>query len=149
MIKQNERIILKVCNVYCQEQEDRADLYQDILIGLWRSFASFNGKSKISTWIYKVALNTAISRYRKETKIPRNEPLSEELVSDVPDDENRQLLNEAIEQLNKLEKAIIMLYLDGIKYREIGDIVGLNESNVGFKINKIKGKLREKLKLDL
>lgn len=100
--------------------------------------------------MYRIALNTAVSRYRKEKKVPIKEAISERLVSDSSnDDENVRLLYLAIEGLNKIEKAITMLYLDGIKYKEIGEIMGLSESNVGFKINQIKSKLREKLKIDM
>lgn len=150
MIQENERVILKVCNVYCREQEDRDDLYQDILIQLWKSFPSFEKRSKITTWIYRIAFNTAISRFRKQKKIPIIEPISDQLLPDScsDDDENIQFLYLAIEDLNKIEKAIMMLYLDGTKYKEIGEIMGLSESNVGFKINQIKGKLREKLNIN-
>jgi len=150
LIKEHERIILKICNIYCKEREDRADLYQDILVQLWKSFPSFNGRSKISTWMYRIAFNTAVSRFRKEKRAPIKEAISDQLVSDSSnEDENVRLLYLAIEGLNKIEKAITMLYMDGIKYKEIGEIMGLSESNVGFKINQIKRKLREKLKIDM
>ncbi|MEQ8475234.1 MAG: sigma-70 family RNA polymerase sigma factor [Fulvivirga sp.] len=150
LIKKNESIILKICNIYCKEIEDRQDLHQDILVQLWKSFPNFDKRSKITTWMYRIALNTAVSRYRKEKKVPIKEAISERLVSDSSnDDENVRLLYLAIEGLNKIEKAITMLYLDGIKYKEIGEIMGLSESNVGFKINQIKSKLREKLKIDM
>jgi len=148
LIKKNERIILKICNVYCKEAKDREDLYQDILIQLWNSFPSFDQRSKITTWMYRIAFNTAVARYRKEKRQPNNEPLSDQLVSFSPsENENVELLYMAIESLTKVEKAITMLYLDGIKYKEIGKILGLSESNIGFKINKIKKELRKKLNI--
>ena len=150
LIKENERIILKVCNLYCRESKDREDLYQDILVQLWKSFPNFSRKSKITTWMYRIALNTAVSRFRKEKKRPAQEQISDRLITDSLDEgENESLLYAAIDSLNKVEKAIIMLYLDEMKYKEIGEIMGLSESNVGFKINQIKRKLREKLKFEV
>ena len=150
LIKNNEKVILKICNIYCRESEDRADLYQDILIQLWNSYPKFNRRSKVTTWMYRIALNTAVSRFRKEKKRPVREQLSDQYVTDsVNKNENISLLYLAIESLNKIEKAIITLYMDGIKYKEIGEIMGLSESNIGFKINQIKGKLREKLKIEM
>ena len=143
-------MILKICNIYCKEIEDRQDLYQDILVQLWKSFPNFDKRAKITTWMYRIAFNTAVSRYRKEKRVPIKEVISDRLVSDSSnEDENVRLLYLAIDGLNKIEKAIAMLYLDGIKYKEIGEIMGLSESNVGFKINQIKRKLREKLKIDM
>ena len=150
LIKENERILLKICNVYCKEDGDREDLYQDILIQLWKSFPNFDKRSKITTWLYRIAFNTAVSRYRKEKKAPKKEPISDRLVANCSnEDENIRLLYSAIEGLNKIERAITMLYLDGVKYKEIGEILGLSESNVGFKINQVKRKLREKLKINM
>ncbi len=150
LIKRNEKIILKICNVYCREEEDRKDLFQDILIQLWKSFPNFNQRSKITTWIYRVAFNTAVTRYRKQKKEPKQVPISDQLIHDShsESDENIRLLYSAIEDLNKVEKALTMLYMEGAKYKEIGQILGLSESNVGFKISRIKARLREKLKID-
>ena len=150
LIKKNESIILKICNIYCKEIEDRQDLYQDILVQLWKSFPNFDKRAKITTWMYRIAFNTAVSRYRKEKKVPIKEVISDRLASDSSnEDENVRLLYLAIDGLNKIEKAITVLYMDGVKYKEIGEIMGLSESNVGFKINQIKRKLREKLKIDI
>lgn len=150
LIKENEQILIKICNVYCREAEDREDLYQDILIQLWKSYPKFNHQSKVSTWIYRIALNTAISRYRKVKKLPTQEPIPEHLAIDTDTDKIKNeavsFLYAAIESLTRVEKAIITLYLEEVKYREIAEIIGISESNVGFKINKIKKKLRKKLK---
>ena len=150
IIKENEGIILKICNVYCREVEDRQDLYQDILVQLWKAFPSFNQRSKVSTWMYRIALNTAVSRFRKERKRPTQEQLADHIPAEASDEApNVRLLYAAIDGLNKIEKAITMLYMDGVKYKEIGEIMGLSESNVGFKINRIKRKLREQLKIEM
>jgi RNA polymerase sigma-70 factor (ECF subfamily) len=150
LIKKNESIILKICNIYCKEIDDRQDLYQDILVQLWKSFPKFDKRAKISTWMYRIAFNTAVSRYRLEKKKSINEEISDQLISDNSnEDENVRLLYGAIDGLDKIDKAITLLYMDGTKYKEIGEIMGLSESNVGFKINQIKRKLREKLKIDI
>ena len=100
--------------------------------------------------MYRVALNTAISRFRKEKKRPRQEPISDHFAADsLNEEEHIRLLYAAIGSLSKIDKAITMLYLDGIQYREIGEIMGLSESNIGFKINRIKKKLREKLTIEM
>ena len=100
--------------------------------------------------MYRIAFNTAVSRYRKKKKRPPQELISDRVVSDsFNQNENVSLLYSAIDSLNKIEKAITMLYMDGVKYKEIGEIMGLSESNIGFKINQIKRKLREKLKIDM
>lgn len=143
LIREHENLILKVCNVYCSQTEDREDLYQDILVQLWKAYPRFNQQSKISTWIYRIAFNTAVSRFRKYKNTPSKEPISEQLPDAVPSTkpEDVQQLELAINELNELEKAITLLYMDGCKYREIGEIIGISETNVGFKINRIKKKL--------
>lgn len=147
LVKKNEQIVLKVCNVYCHESGDREDLYQEILIQLWKAFPTFNRQAKFSTWMYRISFNTAVSRYRKAQKSPQSEPIPDQLAdTSVDQNENAQMLHQAIASLNAIEKAIIMLYMDELKYREIGEIVGISESNVGFKINRIKEKLKKQLK---
>jgi RNA polymerase sigma factor (sigma-70 family) len=153
VIRDNERIILKVCNIYCRKQIDREDLYQDILVQLWKSFPTFRNKSKVSTWLYRIALNTAITRYRKIKRMPETQAHDESVnMIASPDnsgeEENINLLNHAIEGLNKVEKAITLLYLEDATYKEIAEIIGISETNVGFRINQIKQKLFNKLKIN-
>lgn len=134
--------------MYCDHDTDREDLFQDILFQLWRSFPSFNHQSKFSSWMYRVALNTAISQFRKEKK--RNEKvvdkfpvqLSDECLEDEKDERIR-LLHMAISKLNKVEKSIIILYMDDYSYEEIAEITGLTLTNTGVKINRIKTKLQK------
>ncbi|MEM9328569.1 MAG: RNA polymerase sigma factor [Bacteroidota bacterium] len=148
LIKTHEGIILKVCNVYCSHPSDREDLYQDILIQLWKAFPTFDHRSKVTTWMYRIAFNTAVSRFRKQAKQPTKQPIAGDWAAEPPTDKGDDVsaLYIAIATLNKIDKAITLLYLDGLKYREIGEIIGITESNVGFKINQIKSKLREILK---
>ena len=154
LIKENERIIQKICNLYCSEAEDREDLYQDIIDQLWEAYPQFYYQAKASTWLYRIALNTAISRYRKVKKQPRRESISDRVVgtfSPIEDSRNEdaRLLHAAIESLSKVEKAITLLYMEGAKYQQIAEIIGISESNVGFKLNRIKKKLQNKLKVEI
>jgi len=148
LIEKNQGIIFKVSKMYCDNDIDQEDLFQDILIQLWNAYPSFKGHSKFSTWMYRVALNTAISRIRKG-KVLDNEELTSDFKFDVSDgetendlEERSKLLHRAISKLNKAEKAIIMLYMDDYSYEEISEIAGISVSNVGVKIVRIKKKLQ-------
>ena len=149
VIKTHQKLIYKVCYSYCSNQDHRKDLQQDILLQLWRSFSKFDGRVKMSTWIYRVALNTAISFYRKDQKHDHKTDVFDEQIISISDtevelekDENLALLLHFIEQLNEMDKALVLLYLDGNKYSEIGDVLGLSESNVATKLSRIKKKLK-------
>lgn len=128
---------------------DSQDLFQEIVLQLWRSYPGFKGDSKVSTWMYRVALNTAITRLQKNKRRPDSFRLSadDHRVS-TPDDRRIDIeygheLQRAIDMLNKFDKAIMMLYLDEKTYKEMGEIMGITESNIGVKINRIKIKLKD------
>jgi RNA polymerase sigma-70 factor (ECF subfamily) len=133
--------------MYCNSREDKEDLFQDIVLQLWRAYGSFNGDSKVSTWIYRVALNNAITRFRKETKREKFASLNDnafEIIAIDNKEENDQVLQmyAAIKKLSEVERAITMLYMDDYSYKEIAEVMGLSESNIGFNLNKIRTKLR-------
>lgn len=144
-IHDHQKIIYKVCKVYREKREDQDDLFQEIVFQLWKSYRSFRGESKISSWIYRIALNTAMAIYRKgkpaihylEEFPERLHPTTDERIS-----ENAERLLEALRKLNDAEKALISLYLEGFNYQEIAEIVGISEDNVGVKLNRIKTKLK-------
>ena len=145
-------LLFKICNLYCRDAEDRKDLFQEMVLQLWKAFPSFRGESSPSTWMYRVALNTAISNYRKELRRPQMQDANS-LFFEIPDIntlpmqiENQRMLYDAIEKLNELEKAVILLYLDEKSYSEIAEILGITLSNVGVRINRIKNKLSQQLK---
>jgi len=125
MINANRGIIYKVCNLYCLEKEYKQDLFQEIVLQLWKAFPSFRNESLRTTWMYRVALNTAISNFRKEVRKPERLSISksEFQIPDIPqfedEHDNLSLLKQAIQQLSKIEKAIIMLYLEEKSYEEI------------------------------
>jgi RNA polymerase sigma-70 factor (ECF subfamily) len=144
----HQGIIHKICRLYRDSREDREDLFQEITFQLWKSFPSFKGNSLISTWIYRIALNTAIASFRKEKpSIDYVEVLPE--IVDEPQNEEITMREErlltAMKQLNESEKAIITLYLDDLSYLQISEVLGISESNVGVKINRIKSKLQQLL----
>ena len=144
-----QKIIYKICRVYRDSREDQEDLFQEIVYQLWKSYPSFKGESKISSWIYRIALNTAIAIYRKSKilidyyqEFPEHiQPSDEKTIS-----ENEERLFWALRKLDDSEKAVISLYLEDFNYLEIAEITGLSESNVGVRLNRIKNKLKEILK---
>lgn len=149
MIHQHERIIYKVCSFYVSDGYPMSDLYQEVVINLWKAFGKFRNECSLSTWIYRIALNTCISGLRKESKRPKsNIPLT--LLDNIPDELDNSELEEKIKimyslinQLKTLEKAIVLLYLEDKSYQEIADITGLTLSNVATKLKRAKDKLRE------
>ncbi|MES2849466.1 MAG: sigma-70 family RNA polymerase sigma factor [Bacteroidota bacterium] len=152
LIQANKGIIYKICNSYCANKTDRDDLAQEIVYNLWKSFAGFNPEFKFSTWMYRIALNVAISFYRKEDRSKNYVPLSESMVlfeQDATDNEtenNLGLLMNFINELREIDKSVMLLYLDDKSYKEIAEITGISETNVATKINRIKDKLRSNFK---
>lgn len=148
-IREHELLLRKVCRIYAYSNADREDLFQEIVIRLWKAWPGFKGHSKLSTWLYRVAINTAISGLRKKKNFIRHyepsampEPAGEHHCMHE-EEERWQLLYHAIEQLNAVEKAIVMLYMDDRSYEEMEEIIGLNQGNLRVKMNRIKEKLRE------
>jgi len=145
-INEQQKIIYKVCRIYRDSREDQEDLFQEIVYQLWKSYPSFKGDSKISSWMYRIALNTAMAAYRKR-RAPIDyveefpEPIHPYTESTVP--ENQERLFSIFRHLNDSEKALVSLYLEDFSYLEIAEITGISESNVGVRLNRIKNKLKE------
>lgn len=151
LVDEHKKILYKVCYSYCRNRDDREDLAQEIIVQLWRSFASFDGRCRFSTWMYRIALNVAISFYRRESTRTRHVLSDDEKVLNAIDEtENRsaemQALYEFIDGLEPLNKALILLYLDGNSYSEIADVVGITETNVATKISRLKQTMREEFR---
>ncbi len=148
LVEDHRKILYKVCNSYCRNRDDRDDLAQEIVVRLWQSFDSFDGRVKFSTWMYRVALNVAISFYRRERTRTRHAlPAGEHFLETIAGvesepDEIRQLY-QFIDTLDGLNKALILLYLDGHSYAEIGQVLGISESNAGTRIGRLKKAMKE------
>ena len=150
IIQQNKKLIFKVCNTYCKDFEDRKDLVQEVIVQLWRSFGSYNDQYKLSTWMYRVALNTAISWYRSERKRQTGRVAFQDGIIDLIDTNEEQQTDEQVSQLyhfinhfDELNKALMILYLDNNSYKEIADVLGITETNVATKISRIKQQLKQ------
>ncbi len=149
LIKAHELLVFKVCRVYAYNNVDRQDLFQEIVLQLWKSYPKFKQQSKFSTWLYRVAIYTAIAGLRKQTKIiqftePESLPnIAGDIGYDKTQDEQLAELYKAIEQLNEIEKAIIMLYLEDKSYEEMEEILGINQGNLRVKMTRIKDKLKQ------
>ena len=150
IIKDNEGVIFKITTIYTDNGQDQKDLYQEIVYQLWKSFDSFRNESKISTWMYRIALNTAIGQLKKSKKHSNKTGIDQVVLQQTEnydtEFENRlKMVYEQIHQLNILEKGLILLLLEGKKYGEIAEITGLSETNVGTRISRIKQKLKSRI----
>ncbi|MEP7319278.1 MAG: RNA polymerase sigma factor [Panacibacter sp.] len=150
LLEEHKGIIIRICNGYCQARDDKEDLSQEIVYNLWKAFASYTADYKFSTWLYRVALNVAISYYRKEKRSLQYTPYDENLIIFSDEgynaalDGNLLLLQQFILELKEIDKSIMLLYLDDKSYHEIAEITGISETNVATKINRIKTNLKAK-----
>lgn len=149
MINEHRGMLFKVCRLYCHTPQDRQDLFQEIVVQLWRSYPSFRGEARISTWLYRIALNTAISGLRRKRRLitgidPGELPAElQDIQYSAEKEEQLQLLYQAIDRLTEVEKALTMLYLEDRTYQEMEDILGISQNNLRVKMNRIKEKLRK------
>ena len=148
LLEKNQNIVHKVCMLYTNNYDAHNDLFQEITIQLWKAYPKFRGDSKFSTWMYRVALNTAITLYRKSKRTVNTEEFDAvqfKIKSEAYDDTEEQqlkLLYKAVQQLNDIEKALVFLYLEDKSYREISETMGIGEVNARVKMNRVKTKLR-------
>lgn len=154
IIQKNQGIIHKVCNIYCDIEDDRNDLFQEIVAQLWKSYPSFREESKFSTWMYRVALNTAITSFKKTKRRPDQNRLTYENFQiedenyDAETEQNIKMLHRAVAQLTGIEKSIVLLFLENKKYEEIAEITGITQNYVRVKMNRIKKKLKKLMVTD-
>lgn len=149
LLDEHHGIVHHICSLYTDNKEDHNDLFQEVVLQLWKSFKSFHYQSKFSTWLYRVALNTAISQLRKNRKINYTTLedatfVSEEITENL--DDEIQFMYRSIRSLSKIDRAITMLYLEEQSYDEIAEILGITASNVGVRINRVKAKLEKMMK---
>jgi RNA polymerase sigma factor (sigma-70 family) len=150
IIQENAGLLYKAVKVYTNSKEDEQDLYQEIVYQLWKSYPSFRKESKISTWMYCIAMNTAIAHLNKEKRKGNQVPIDEWLINqtDITDtamNERSAVLFAQIKQLNDVEKGIILLYLEGKTYEEMAGIIGFSETNVGTRLARIKQKIKDQI----
>jgi RNA polymerase sigma-70 factor (ECF subfamily) len=148
VIEQHKGILHKVARAYCPNEDDRQDLIQEMMIQVWLSIHRYNNQFKISTWFYRISLNVAISFYRKNTaRANKYTELTEQLIETPVEDKSENerqlyLLDQFISELNEIDKALMILYLEDKSHTEIAEILGISVSNVGTKIGRIKDKLK-------
>lgn len=147
-LEHNQNIVHKVCTLYTNDKDSHKDLFQEITIQLWKAYPKFRGESKFSTWMYRVALNTAITLYRKSKK---NVPIQdyESVIFKISADEydpteeqQLKLMYDAVRELGDIDKALVFLYLEDKNYTEIAETLGISEVNARVKMNRIKNKLK-------
>ena len=149
--EKNQNIVHKVCRIYTTNQDQHNDLFQEIAIQVWKNYSKFRGEAKFSTWMYRVALNTAISLYRKSSRSIKTQDFSDVSFKiksvDYDDTKDQQLkaLYDGIRELSDIEKALIFLYLEDKPYKEIAITLGITEVNARVKMNRAKDKLKKSL----
>ncbi len=156
LVRENDGRLRHICRVYARDVEARKDLYQEIMFQLWRSLPSFAGASSIDTWVYRVALNTALTHVRRrsvhvETPLDQDHVEAADLASldaadDTPDlGEQSERLYAAIDRLGDVDRMLVTMYLDDQSYREMAEVIGISESHVGVKLHRIRKALARSL----
>jgi RNA polymerase sigma-70 factor, ECF subfamily len=142
LLDEHERIVFKVAALYCRNAEDRRDLEQEITAQLWRAFPRYDTSRSFSTWAYRIALNVAIS-YSRRAGVRQTVELVHEPAARRPERDDRiEALERFMSQLDELNRALLLLYLDEQSYREIAEVLGISETNVATKINRLKDRIR-------
>ena len=148
ILEKNIGIIIKISRAYAKSAHDKEDLINDITLELWKSFGRFKGESRISTWIYRVAINTSMNFNRKKKSDILYFPSdlkqfeNQNWITEPPDSSHSEILYQCIDELNQLNKAIILLYLDGNSHDEISEITGISKTNIGTRISRIKEQIK-------
>ena len=151
LLDEHQNIIHKICRLYTNNEVEHEDLFQEISIQLWRSYNRFEGKSKFSTWMYRVGLNTAITLFRKEKKRLNTQPLNDQLTAIAQEEYNTQVdeqmawLYQKIKDFSEIDKALVLLYLEDKRYDEIAETLGISAGNARVKMNRIKERLKKML----
>ena len=151
LIEAHKRMLHKVSRMFVEDIDEQKDLFQEIVLQLWRSFDSFKSNSQFSTWMYRVAVNASITYIRKETKRPDRQRLhqSVDVADSEPQTEQELQLShfyQAVHELNPIEKSLIFLFLEGLSHKQIGENIGISEVNARVKLNRTKDKLQQIIK---
>ena len=146
LVREHKATIYTVCYMFSKDNDEVSDLFQEILVKLWKGFSSFEGRSDIKTWVYRVSLNTCITIDRKKKRRAKNETLAMDINLYEDNDADTKQVKQIYERINKLgvfDRAIILLWLEGIPYDEIGEIVGISTKNVSVKLVRIREELKK------
>ena len=147
MVEAQKRTIYKVCYMYANEQDDLSDLFQETVLNLWQRFPRYRGESTLNTWVYRIAMNTCITFLRRSSSRPQTIPMTASVASLMAEEESKagqlQELYRLINQLGKLERALILLWLEERSYEEMADILGISKANVAVKLFRTKEKLKK------
>jgi len=149
IINGSQGIVRSLCKAYYASHEDQKDAFQDVILQLWKAFDTFRGESELSTWIYRVSLNTLLAKLRRERNKITTESLitSHHIIAPIPmADDDKELLSMVIQSLKDVDKAIVILYLEGYKNKEISQILNLTPTNVSTRINRVKSELKARFK---
>lgn len=150
-LQENQNLIHKICRLYTNDEDAHKDLFQEITIQLWKAYPQFRGDAKFTTWAYRVALNTAITLFRKKGRTLHTVEFDNKLHRvnqdeyNYEEEEHIKQLYQAVHQLNDIEKALVFMYLEDKDYSEIAETLGISEVNARVKMNRIKGKLKKLL----
>ncbi|WP_310391039.1 sigma-70 family RNA polymerase sigma factor [Hymenobacter sp.] len=153
LLQAHQALIRRVCRLYCADADDRQDLFQEIVLQLWRAYPRYEARpdAKLSTWLYRIGLNVAISNLRQRTRRPAPTELTAEALAVAqapetgPDADDRAALYRAIDRLSEVDKAFVLLYLEDRPYDEMADILGITQNNVRVKMHRVQEKLRSLL----
>jgi RNA polymerase sigma-70 factor (ECF subfamily) len=147
LLNGHQGVIQRICRAYAPEPADRQDLFQEIVYQLWRSYPQYRCESSPVTWLYRVALNTALTTVRRRARRPRLVPINTVREPSAPQarahESERDALHRVIDQLGSIERALLMCYLDDLSYTRIAEIVGMSESSVGARLSRIRTRLRK------
>ncbi len=149
LVKQYKRTIYSVCYMFSRDNEEINDLFQEILVRLWLGFGQFEQRSSVNTWVYRIALNTAINSDKRAKRRPQTVPLSTDIDPYDPQESSLEQVRQLyalINQLDVMDRGLVLLWLEGIGYDEIAAIMGITVANVGIKLHRIKEKLVQKSK---
>ena len=145
LVQEQKSTIYTVCYMFARDKDEAADLFQDVLLTLWKGIGKFRNDSEISTWVYRVSLNTCISADRKKRKMPTTRlDMNIDLFDDDDTDSRQiQVLRQRIQRLQPLDRAIVLLWLESLSYQEIADIVGLTPKNISVRLTRIRLQLKQ------